>query len=91
MSNCGFHLDMLSRACKKHREIWTQCLIDFELDPAAKSNVDTQMLSLVRHMMSMVCTRSKRMDPSFSVFRFRAQANTIWLGASLVFKVGEFL
>ena len=43
-------------ACNKHWEIWTQCLIDLELDPAAKSNFDTQMLSLVRHMMmSMVC------------------------------------
>jgi hypothetical protein len=37
-------------ACSKHWEIWTQCLIDLELDPAAKSHYDTQMLSLVRHM-----------------------------------------
>jgi hypothetical protein len=36
-------------ACNKHREIWTQCLIDMELDPAAKSNFDAQMMSLVRH------------------------------------------
>ncbi len=44
-------------ACEKHWEIWTQCLIGLESDPAAKSNFDTQMLSLVRHMMmSMVCT-----------------------------------
>jgi hypothetical protein len=44
-------------ACNKHWEIWTQCLIDLELDTAAKSNFDAQMLSLVRHMMvmSMVC------------------------------------
>ncbi len=42
-------------ACNKHREIWTQCLIDLELDPAAKSSFDAQMMSLVRHMMSMVC------------------------------------
>ncbi len=42
-------------ACNKHREIWTQCLIDMELDLAAKSNFDNQMLSLVRRMMSMVC------------------------------------
>jgi hypothetical protein len=40
-------------ACNKHGEIWTQCLIDLELDPAAKRNFDSQMLSLVRHMMSM--------------------------------------
>ncbi len=43
-------------ACNKHWEIWTQCLIDLELDPAAKSNFDSQMLSLVRHMLtSMFC------------------------------------
>ena len=43
-------------ACNKHWEIWTQCLIDLELDPAAKNYFDTQMLSLVRPMMlSMVC------------------------------------
>ncbi len=42
-------------ACNKHRELWTQCLTDLESDPAAKSNFDSQMLSLVRHMMSMVC------------------------------------
>ncbi len=43
-------------ACNKHWEIWTQCLIDLELDPAAKSNFDTQMLLMVRHMMMfMVC------------------------------------
>jgi hypothetical protein len=43
-------------ACNKHLEIWTQCLIDLELDPAAKNNFDTQMISLVRHMMmSMLC------------------------------------
>ncbi len=43
-------------ACKKHKGIWTQCLIDLELDPAAKSHFGTQMLSLVRHMMmSMIC------------------------------------
>jgi hypothetical protein len=42
-------------ACNRHWEIWTQCLIDLELDPAAKSHYDTQMLSLVRHTMSMVC------------------------------------
>jgi hypothetical protein len=54
-------------ACYKHREIWTQCLIDLESDPAAKSNFDTQMLSLVRHMMSMVCiyTLSKLIGTSF--------------------------
>jgi hypothetical protein len=42
-------------ACNKHTEIWTQCLIDLGLDQAAKSNFDAQMMSLVRHMMSMVC------------------------------------
>jgi hypothetical protein len=43
-------------ACNKHWEIWTQCLIDLELDPAAKSNFDAQMMSMVRHMMmSIVC------------------------------------
>jgi hypothetical protein len=47
-------------ACNKHWEIWTQCLIDLELDPAAKSNFDAQMMSLVRHMMSMVCTHFQK-------------------------------
>jgi hypothetical protein len=42
-------------ACNKHWKIWTQCLIDLELDPDAKSSFDVQMLSLVRHMMPMVC------------------------------------
>jgi hypothetical protein len=78
-------------ACKKHWEIWTQCLMDLELDPAAKSNFDTQMLSLVRHILSMVCMHfQKLVSKSFGVC-FRAQANTMSLGASIFFNVGEFL
>jgi hypothetical protein len=42
-------------ACSKHWEIWTQCLMDLESNPAAKSNFDTQMILLVRHVMSIVC------------------------------------
>jgi hypothetical protein len=48
------------KACNKQWEIWTQCLTDLESDPAAKSNFNTQMLSLVRHMMSMVCTHFQK-------------------------------
>jgi hypothetical protein len=40
-------------ACNKHKEIWAQCLRDLELDPAAKSNFDAQMMSLVRHTMCL--------------------------------------
>jgi hypothetical protein len=77
-------------ACNKHWEIWTQCLIDLELDPVAKSSFDAQMLSLVRHTSFGVQKLSKLVSTSFGV-RFRAQVNTISYGASLLFDTGEFL
>jgi hypothetical protein len=39
--------------CKTHWDIWTQCLVNLESDPAAKSKFDTQMMSMVRHMIAV--------------------------------------
>ncbi len=76
-------------ACKKHLEVWTQCLVDLESDPAAKHTFDTQMMSLVRRMMSVVCTRLTLIHSC--CFRFRAQVRTISASASIFFSIGEIL
>jgi hypothetical protein len=39
--------------CKTHWDIWTQCLVNLESDPAAKSTFDAQMMLMVRHMIDV--------------------------------------
>ncbi len=73
--------------CKKHWEIWKQCLIDLESDPAAKTTFDSQMMSLVRQndVYGLYTLETDRL------FGLHAQVNMISVGASLILSTGDLL
>ncbi len=75
------------RTCKKHLEIWKQCLKDLESVPVAKSNFDRQMMSLVRQndVCGLYTVEADRL------FGLHAQVNTISVGALLILSTGDLL
>jgi hypothetical protein len=67
---------MFEEYCMTHWDIWTQCLVNLESDPAAKSAFDTQMMLMVRNMIDVcdfVCVYTL-----FLTFFVLTRLNLVW-------------